>query len=66
MTPNRAVNAIVLISRRSQGRRLVVRLTELATNPVFSTRDFKAVPEKYRVLDPEYVKDYVSLNQFAA
>jgi len=37
---------------------------DLATNPVFSTRDFKAVPEKYRSLVPEYVKDYVSLNQF--
>ena len=32
----------------------------------FSTRDFSAVPEKYRKLVPEYVKDYVSLNQFAA
>ena len=40
-------------------------LTELATNPVFSTRDYKAVPEKYRALVPEYIKDYVSLNQFA-
>ena len=42
------------------------QFTDLATNPVFSTRDFRAVPEKYRVLIPEYVKDYVSLNQFAA
>ena len=42
------------------------QFTDLATNPVFSTRDFKAVPEKYRVLVPEYVKDYVSLNEFAA
>ncbi len=40
--------------------------TDLATNPVFSTRDFRAVPEKYRTIIPEYVKDYVSLNQFAA
>jgi type I restriction enzyme R subunit len=40
--------------------------TDLATNPVFSTRDFRAVPKKYRALVPEYVKDYVSLNQFAA
>jgi type I restriction enzyme R subunit len=40
--------------------------TDLATNPVFSTRDFRAVPEKYRMLVPEYIKDYVSLNQFAA
>ncbi len=41
-------------------------LTDLATNPVFSTKDFKAVPAKYRTLIPEYIKDYVSLNQFAA
>lgn len=40
--------------------------TDLATNPYFSSRDFKAVPKKYRTLIPEYVKDYVSLNQFAA
>ena len=42
------------------------QFTDLATNPAFSTRDFKAVPEKYRTLVPQYVKDYVSLNQFAA
>ena len=42
------------------------QLTDLATNPVFSTKDFKAVPQKYRTLIPEYIKDYVSLNQFAA
>jgi type I restriction enzyme R subunit len=42
------------------------QFTDLATNPVFSSRDFRAVPEKYRTLIPEYVKDYVSLNQFAA
>jgi len=40
--------------------------TDLATNPVFSTRDLRAVPAKYREIIPEYVKDYVSLNQFAA
>lgn len=42
------------------------QFTDLATNPAFSTRDYKAVPAKYRTLVPEYVKDYVSLNQFAA
>ena len=42
------------------------QLTDLATNPVFSTKDFKAVPAKYRALIPDYIKDYVSLNQFAA
>ena len=40
--------------------------TDLATNPFFSTRDFRAVPAKYRTLIPNYIKDYVSLNQFAA
>ena len=39
---------------------------DLATNPVFSTKDFKAVPAKYRALIPGYIKDYVSLNRFAA
>ena len=38
----------------------------LATNSAFSSRDFRAVPEPYRRLVPEYVKDYVSLNQFVA
>jgi len=42
------------------------QLTDLATNPVFSTRDLKAVPTIYRTLIPEYIKDYVSLNQFVA
>ena len=41
------------------------QFTDLATNTYFTTRDFKAVPKKYRALVPEYVKDYVSLNQFA-
>lgn len=38
--------------------------TDLATHPAFSTRDLKAVPPKYRTLIPDYIKDYVSLNQF--
>ncbi len=42
------------------------RFTELATNPVFSIHDFRAVPVRYRKIIPEYVKDYVPLNQFAA
>ena len=41
------------------------RFAALATNPSFSAGDFRAVPEKYRNLIPEYVKDYVPLNQFA-
>lgn len=39
--------------------------TDLATNAVFSSKDMKAVPEKYRTIIPGYIKDYVSLNQFA-
>jgi len=42
------------------------QFTDLATNALFSSRDFRAVPAKYRTLIPEYVKDYVPLNQFAA
>ena len=38
--------------------------TGLATNPVLTRDDYRAVPEPYRKLIPEYVKDYVSLNQF--
>ena len=41
-------------------------LADLATNPVFSTADFKAVPKKYRTLIPTYIKDYVPLSKFAA
>ncbi len=37
---------------------------DLATNPYFDSRDFKAVPAKYRTLIPDYVKGYVSLSQF--
>ncbi|MFZ1620736.1 MAG: DEAD/DEAH box helicase family protein, partial [Dokdonella sp.] len=37
---------------------------DLATNPYFDNRAFKAVPKKYRSLIPAYVRDYVSLNQF--
>jgi type I restriction enzyme R subunit len=40
------------------------RLTELNVNPAFSMADFKAVPMEWRDRLPEYVKDYVSLNQF--
>ena len=40
------------------------QFSRLATSPVFSIGDFRAVPEKYRALIPEYVKDYVALNQF--
>ena len=38
----------------------------LSTNPAFSMADLRQVPAAYRSLIPEYIKDYVSLNQFAA
>ena len=37
---------------------------DLATNPVFSREDFIAVPAPFRTRVPDYIKDYVSLNQF--
>ena len=40
-------------------------INALATNPSFSTSDFRAVPQDFRDIIPEYIKDYVSLNQFA-
>ncbi|MBA3032464.1 MAG: DEAD/DEAH box helicase family protein [Gammaproteobacteria bacterium] len=40
------------------------RYTDLNVNPAFSMADFKAVPKEWREKIPEYVKDYVSLNQF--
>jgi type I restriction enzyme R subunit len=39
---------------------------DLYNNSLFPMSDFKAVPDEYRNLIPEYIKDYVSLNQFAA
>jgi len=42
------------------------RLGALYTNPSFTIADLRAVPAGYRKMIPEYIKDYVSLNQFAA
>ncbi len=42
------------------------QFTDLATNAIFSIGDYRAVPQEYRTLVPEYVKDYVSLNQFVS
>lgn len=42
------------------------KLTQLATMPALSLDDYARIPNRYRVLVPEYIKDYVSLNQFAA
>lgn len=40
------------------------QFTDLATNPVFTTKDLRAVPEKYRTIIPNYIKDYVPINRF--
>ena len=40
------------------------RFTELNVNPGFTMADFKAVPKTWRDRIPEYIKDYLSLNQF--
>ncbi len=40
------------------------RLTDLNVYPAFGMSDFKAVPPVWRTRIPEYVKDYVPLNQF--
>ncbi|MGY4823366.1 DEAD/DEAH box helicase family protein [Stutzerimonas chloritidismutans] len=40
------------------------RYTELNVNPAFGIGDLKAVPLEWRDGIPEYVKDYVPLNQF--
>ncbi len=40
------------------------RLTALNVYPAFGMSDFKAVPPIWRTRIPEYVKDYVPLNQF--
>ncbi len=39
-------------------------LTQLNVNPSFTMQDYKAVPKQWREVIPEYIKDYVSLNQF--
>ena len=40
------------------------QLTDLNVNPTFNMNDFKAVPVKWRTVIPEYIKDYVLLDQF--
>ncbi|MFH1525991.1 MAG: DEAD/DEAH box helicase family protein [Bacteroidota bacterium] len=40
------------------------RFTELNVNPNFTMKDYKAIPSSWREIIPEYVKDYITLNQF--
>ncbi|MCK4563651.1 MAG: restriction endonuclease subunit R, partial [Verrucomicrobia bacterium] len=39
-------------------------LSDLNVNPSFNMADFKDVPQAWRTTIPEYIKDYVPLNQF--
>ena len=41
------------------------RFPELATNAAFSLNDYRAVPQAFHAVVPDYIKDYVSLNQFS-
>ena len=41
------------------------RVIELATNPTFSTNDYRAVPLDYRTRIPQYINDYVPVSQFS-
>ena len=40
------------------------RLTDLYTTSSFTMQQYKAVPAAWRRRIPEYIKDYVPLNQF--
>ena len=40
------------------------RFASLATHASFSTGDLRQVPERFRDLVPQYIRDYISLNQF--
>ncbi|MFA6598367.1 MAG: DEAD/DEAH box helicase family protein [Ignavibacteriaceae bacterium] len=40
------------------------RYAELNVNPNFTMKDYKAIPKSWREIIPEYIKDYISLNQF--
>jgi type I restriction enzyme, R subunit len=40
------------------------RLTDLNVNATFGIKDYKAVPQEWRIRIPEYVKDYVPINRF--
>jgi type I restriction enzyme R subunit len=40
------------------------KIQDLYSNAGFGIKDYKAVPDEWRKKIPEYIKDYVSLNQF--
>ena len=62
-----AIEAFFVAYAGDESVRMIVdggRFAELATNAGFSMTDYGRVPEEYRVLVREYVKDWVVLNQF--
>ena len=62
-----AIKAFFVAYAGDESVRMIVdggRFAELATNAGFSMTDYGRVPEEYRVLVREYVKDWVVLNQF--
>ena len=42
------------------------RFADLSVNPVFPLEAYKAIPQRWRSIIPEYVQDYVPLNKFAS
>ena len=65
--PIPAIKAFFVAYAGDESVRMIVdgrRFAELATNAGFSMTDYGRVPEEYRVLVREYVKDWVVLNQF--
>jgi len=42
------------------------RFAELAVNPVFPLEAYRAIPEKWRAIVPEYIHDYVSIQKYAS
>lgn len=61
-TQNQAMCAIVFLYKNI----LNIDPGEFNTSPTFTMKDFKAVPQDWRNTIPEYIKDYVPLNQFMA
>ena len=60
--------AVAAISARRVDAMILLRSIAFPLPPRYPTptHDFSAVPQRYRALVPEYVEDYVALNQFAA
>ena len=42
------------------------QFTELVTNAIFSISDYSSVPQRYREIIPDYVKNYVPLSRFSS